>query len=165
MAVPNGHIWDSNALYSLQMICPSDIRIALRPIVKGMLLKRMQSHAFLILNTFGAAIHAIVCSLWNWQLCEKKKKRVQLLDVCYICIVLADTGVLNEQYFKTDMEMEPVERERKNRDFNSPWGIWLRVLLLFYCHISSQNIYLYSLKSPLKRLQLLLCVGKSSRGW
>lgn len=51
---------------------------------------------------------------------KKKKKKVQLLDVCYICIVLADTGVLNEQYFKTDMEMEPVERERKNRDFNSP---------------------------------------------
>lgn len=48
------------------------------------------------------------------------KKKVQLLDVCYICIVLADTRVLNEQYFKTDMEMEPVEREH---DFNSPCGI------------------------------------------
>jgi len=43
-----------------------------------------------------------------------------LLDVYYICIVLADTRVLNAQYFKTDVEMEPVEREQEKYDFKRP---------------------------------------------
>lgn len=45
-------VWDSNALRSLQMICPSHIRIILRPVAKreSFYNKCGEIHAFLIVN-------------------------------------------------------------------------------------------------------------------